>query len=259
MNRIKKTITSLIISRGKKIEKRKFSQPPVYIGGCGRSGTTLLLSILSSHKEIFACPKELNLFFDAEISDNKVLLPMIYRLYRTLIIKKIKSTANRYCEKSPANIQRIEVIDNYHHGQFKLIHIIRDGRDVTLSKHPKNAGQYWVEPSRWVRDVSLGLAYKEHPFVHTIHYEALVKDFEKTISDICEFLDIPLSDEILNWHKFTTVRKNKALYSPIKEISSSSIGKFNKPEDADRVEEFMKNEAAVGLLKRLGYNEAMRR
>lgn len=253
MNIIKKAIVFFIVSRGRRIERRKFSKPPIYIGGCGRSGTTLLLSILSSHKEIFACPKELNLFFDAEISDEKVHLPMIYRLYRTFITVNIKSTAKRYCEKSPANVQRIDTINKYHQGQFKLIHIIRDGRDVTLSKHPKNVGQYWIEPSRWVRDVKLGLAYKEHPAVHTIHYEALVNDFEKTIAGVCDFLDIIVSDEILNWHKHTTVRKNKALYSSIKEISNSSIGKFNKSENEERLREFMKDEEAVGLLEKLGY------
>ncbi len=251
MRPFKRAVTKLIIPIGKRIEKRIFSKAPIYIGGCGRSGTTLLLSILSSHKEIFACPKELNLFHDVEISGKKVHLPMIYRLYRTFITEKIKSTARRYCEKSPANIQRIEAIDTYHQGDFKLIHIIRDGRDVTLSKHPKNEGEYWIEPSRWVRDVSMGLAHKDHPAVYTIHYESLVKDFENTISGVCEFLSIPLSDEILNWHKYTTVRKNKALYSPIKEISSSSIGKYNKPENAERIREFMENEEAVRLLKKI--------
>ncbi len=255
MTPFRKTITSLIIARGKKIELKRFSKAPVYIGGCGRSGTTLLLSILSSHKEIFACPKELNLFFDAEVSGENVTLPMIYRLYRTFITKKIKPTAKRYCEKSPANVQRIEAIDKYHKGKFKLIHIIRDGRDVTLSKHPTKVDQHWVEPKRWVRDVKLGQKFKDHPAVLTIHYEALVSEYEKTIRDICLFLDIHLSEEILHWHKYTTVRKNRALYSPIKELNSASIGNYKRPEHKERLKEFMQNAEAVELLKKLGYEE----
>lgn len=253
MRPFKKTITSFIVARGELIENKRFSKPPVYIGGCGRSGTTLLLSILSSHKDIFACPKELNLFFDAEISGEDVEVPMIYRLYRTFITERIKPTARRYCEKSPANVQRIEAIDKYHKGNFKLIHIIRDGRDVVLSKHPTKIDTHWVEPRRWVRDVTLGLNYKDHPAVHTIHYEKLVSDFEESISGICKFLDIPVSEEILNWHKYTTVRKNRALYSPIQEISSSSIGKYKQEEHQERLKEFMENEKAVELLERLGY------
>ncbi len=253
MTPFKKTITSFIVARGKLIEMKRFPEAPVYIGGCGRSGTTLLLSILSSHKDIFACPKELNLFFDAEISGEKVEVPMIYRLYRTFLTESIKSSAKRYCEKSPANVQRIEAIDKYHKGNFKLIHIIRDGRDVVLSKHPTKIDTHWVEPARWVRDVTLGLASKDHPGVHTIHYENLVNKFEETISGVCRFLDIPLSDEILHWHKNTTVRKNRALYSPIKEISSSSIGKYKLAEHQERLKEFMENKEAVELLEKLGY------
>lgn len=253
MNPVKKAITSIITTRGKLIELKRFSKAPIYIGGCGRSGTTLLLSILSAHKDIFACPRELNLFFDAELKSKNVHLPKIHRLYRTLFFEKIKRSANRYCEKSPANVQRIETIDKYHKGNFRLIHIIRDGRDVVLSKHPTRKDEYWVEPSRWVRDVNMGLASKDHPAIHTIRYEDLINEFEKTIEDICGFLDIPLSNEILNWHQFTTVRKNRALYSPIQQINNSSIGKFAHPEYAERLREFMGDEEAVALLKDLGY------
>ena len=253
MNPVKKAIISVITARGKLIELKSFSTAPIYIGGCGRSGTTLLLSILSAHEEIFACPRELNLFFDAEVIDGDVHLPKIHRLYRTLFFQQIKRSANRYCEKSPANVQRIEVIDKHHKGNFKLIHIIRDGRDVILSKHPTRKEEYWVEPSRWVRDVNMGLAQKDHPGVHTIRYEDLINEFENTIEGICGFLDIPLSNEILNWHQYTTVRKNRALYSPIQQISNSSIGKFTHLENRERLAVFMEDEEAVALLEELGY------
>lgn len=253
MNFLKQAVTSLITAYGKRIESKRFSEVPIYIGGCGRSGTTLLLSILSAHNDIFACPRELNLFFDAEMKEGEVYLPKIHRLYRAIMFTRIKQSAIRYCEKSPANVQRIEAIDTYHQGRFKLIHIIRDGRDVVLSKHPTKKEEYWVEPARWVRDVSLGLEKKDHPCVHTIRYEDLINEFEGTIRRICDFLGIPVSDEILNWHQYTTVRKNRALYSPIQEISSSSIAKYERMENKDRLDEFMENEKAVELLKSLGY------
>lgn len=253
MKFIQKPVTAVITSAGRQIENRRFTRPPIYIGGCGRSGTTLLLSILSSHKEIFACPNELNLFYDFRMEADHIYLPKFYRLYRTFILHKIKKSANRYCEKSPANIQRFEVINQYHKGNFKLIHIIRDGRDVTLSKHPKKRDQYWVEPERWLRDVSMGLQYLDHPNVYTVRYEELVNDFINSITKICKFLEIEVSADILNWHKHTTVRRNRALETPIKEISNQSIGKFKKPVNEQRLNEFMKNDDAVSLLKSLGY------
>lgn len=238
---------------GKRIEQRRFTEVPVYIGGCGRSGTTLLLSILSSHKDIFACPKELNLFDAAKDTGSGIETPKFYRLYRTLLTKRIKPPANRYCEKSPANIRNVELIDKLHQGKFKLIHIVRDGRDVILSKHPRGEGKYWVEPERWISDVTEGIKHLEHPSVLTIRYEDLVERYEKTIESVCRFLEIPLSEEILNWHEYATVRQNNALFSEITKISSSPIGKWQNPENAERVRRLTEKPEAVALLKKFKY------
>jgi hypothetical protein len=238
---------------GKQIERRRFTEAPIYIGGCGRSGTTLLLSILSAHNDIFACPKELNLFDAAEDTESGIVTPKFYRLYRTFLTKKIKPSARRYCEKSPVNIRNVALIDKLHHGKFKLIHIVRDGRDVILSKHPRGEGKYWVEPERWISDVTEGLRFLGHPSVITIRYEDLVEEYEKTIESVCRFLEIPLSEEILNWHEYATVRQNNALFSAITKISSSPIGKWQKQENSERVSRLTEKHEAVALLKKFNY------
>ena len=238
---------------GKKIEQRRFTESPVYIGGCGRSGTTLLLSILSAHNDIYACPRELNLFDGAEESETGIKTPKFYRLYRTILTSRIKSSAKRYCEKSPSNIHSVELIDKLHDGNFKLIHIVRDGRDVILSKHPRGRGRYWVEPERWIMDVSKGLRYIDHPSVFTIRYEDLVGQYKETIESVCHFLGIPVSKEILNWHQFATVRQTNALFNKITEISTAPIGKWQKPENKERVSLLTENSEAVALLKKFRY------
>ncbi|MCF8226894.1 MAG: sulfotransferase [Bacteroidales bacterium] len=252
---MKSLFLPLITLIGKRIEKKKFTSPPVYIGGCGRSGTTLLLSMLSSHPEIFACPRELNIFEDALIDKNGKKKPLFYRLYRTLIFRRIKKTATRYCEKSPSNIKHIELMDKVHAGKFQLIQIIRDGRDVVLSRHPRKKEGFWVEPERWINDVKTGLRYFEHPNVHTLKYEDLVNDFKRTIEDICRFLNIPVSNEILDWHEHATVRQNNALFNEITKIHGSSIGKWKRPENKHRVAQLTKLPEAVKLLKQLKYTE----
>lgn len=250
---MKKLFVPILIFFGRKIEKRRFIGAPIYIGGCGRSGTTLLLSILSSHKEIFACPRELNPFEGAYLSPDGVKAPKFYRLYRTFLTKRIKATATRYCEKSPANIRYIELIDEFHKGHFRMIHIIRDGRDVILSKHPRKENGYWVEPERWVEDVTSGLKYKDHKRVLTIKYEDLVMNFHDCITRICEFLDLAVSDEILNWHRHATVRQNNALFSSIEQINSNSVGKWKNSENEERLKSLTENKDALDLLKKLNY------
>ncbi len=246
-------IVRLLILVGKRIERRRFSDPPVYIGGCGRSGTTLLLSVLSAHKDIFACPSELYLFEGAYKTSSGVVAPKFYRLYRTYLKERIKPTAKRYFEKSPINIRYVPFLDIFHNRNYKLIQIVRDGRDVILSGHPRGQGNFWVEPERWINYVKEGLQYRDHPSVFTIRYEDLVQNFRETIESIYEFLEIPVSKEILNWHQYATVRQNNALYSRITEISSASVGRWCKSEYTERVSQLTNKPEAIALLRKYNY------
>ena len=68
---------------------------PIVVGGCGRSGTTLLLSILGSHSSVGAIDEELYCFY-----------PGPYRIKR--LINAIKDSGfenKRWCEKTPKNIK----------------------------------------------------------------------------------------------------------------------------------------------------------
>lgn len=252
-NPLKKPFLALIIKLGKRKEISRFTDPPILLGGCARSGTTLLLSILSSHEDIFACPREFGAFGPVEERDGELHLARVDRIYRCILFNRVPASARRWCEKTPINIRRIPQIDRYFKGNFRLIQIIRDGRDVIMSRHPLKTGEYWVSPERWVSDVSIGTEFSDHPNVYTIRYEDLINQYDKTIEGICNFLNIPLSERILNWHKNTLVRKTPALYSDIDKLSNRSIGKWKRPEHAQRVKQLTSIPAAVDLLKKYGY------
>lgn len=89
----------------------------------------------------------------------------------------------------------------------------------------------------------------------TIHYERLVEKYEPTIRKICTFIGVPVTREILNWHKYATVRRNRALYSPIEEIKDSSIGRWMASEYRERVERLTSLTEGMKLLSELGYTE----
>jgi hypothetical protein len=241
----KKPFLPLIQLIGTIIESVKLKDPPIIIGGCGRSGTTILLSILSAHKEILACPKELNLFN----SNPK----RIDRLYTFLLKNGIPRKARRWCEKTPRSVRHIKEIDQHFKGKFKYIHIVRDGRDVILSNHPKAPGRYWIEPERWVRDVSAGLEFEHHPSVLLIKYESLILNYDETITTVCEFLDLPVSPEIMNWHNYATVKRNEAYYGKVEKISAASIGKWQDASNTKRVNDLLQIPEALHLLKKLDY------
>lgn len=250
----KKPFLPLITLLGK-LKAKRFKGTPILVGGCARSGTTLLLSIISAHKEIFAFDQELGLFNEVEPDEHGVQQPTrMDRLYRHLLIRKVKDTATRWVEKTPANVRRIDVIENYYKGNFRFIHLVRDGRDVILSKHPKDKQSYWVPPERWIEDVSMGLAYVDHPKVFTVKYEDLVTDFENTIAKLFEFLNLPVSEEVLNWFTHASVKKNVAFDSRrVQELHGSSVGKWRSAKNRARAEELMKYPEAVKLLDQFGY------
>src|SRR6056297_4224217 len=96
-NVFKKIISPLIISLGEKIEKNNFSKPPILIVACPRSGTTMLLSILSAHPHIHAIKRQTYTFDKWENGGQPKPLRMD-RLYRELIIQKIPDSAERWLE-----------------------------------------------------------------------------------------------------------------------------------------------------------------
>ncbi len=250
----KKPFHKIITVAGRRKEKRHFTDEPIYIGGCGRSGTTLLLSMLSAHPDIFACPQELGIFNEIQHhSDGSITPKRIDRLYFTFLKHKIKKSQIRWCEKSPSNVKHIEDIDKWHGGKFKFIHIVRDGRDVVLSKHPTDPNRYWVPPERWINDVSIGLQHIDNPKVHTVRYEDLICNYEDEITKICKFLNLDINDKILNWHEHTTVKSNRAYYGKVKPVFGSSVAKWKDPKYADRVSELTKQKKAQELLSYIGY------
>ncbi|MHA1758745.1 MAG: sulfotransferase family protein [Promethearchaeota archaeon] len=243
-------------------------ETPIIIGGCGRSGTTLLHSILSSHPKIYAIPSETTVFCPTayghlqkplDISKINFNAPFDMKsFYGKCFNQKIPWHCNRWCEKTPRNVLFFKRILEYFGKHIKLINIVRDGRDVILSTHPSNPQKFWINPERWINDVAAGLKFINHPQVFTLRYEDLVLNSKKTIKEMCEFLDINSCQEILDWHKYATYRKDPSLIGEINKLHPESINKWKKPEwknprNQERIANFMKNPQAIKLLQKFGY------
>jgi hypothetical protein len=155
----------------------RFTCPPIVIGGCARSGTTLLLSVLSCHSRIFAiesetfalCPKE-----TAAMPRRSQL--RLDELAQLLERADIPASCWRWCEKTPKNVRFFGPILEAFGQDIRLIHMVRDGRDVVTSVHPRRPEGFWVRRRRWVKDVASGLAFADHPGQAT----SLVRAYSRT-------------------------------------------------------------------------------
>jgi len=244
----------LINTLGRKKLKSTFKEEPIVIGGCARSGTTLLMSVLSAHERIYTFPKEIGAFNSWQETKHGLYPTRIDRLYRNILTHHIPEEATRFCTKAPSNIRHIPEIMDFFNQKVKFIHIVRDARDVLLSKHPDGEDEFWVKPGRWIKDVSEGLAYQNHPKVHTLKYEDLILDYENTMTKLLDFLELDFTDQIKNWHDNTAVRQSNAIFeNEIKDLHQQSIGKWKKEENQEKVNKIMDYKAIPELLTKLNY------
>lgn len=152
----------------------------VFIVGCGHSGTTLLLSILGSHPNIFSIPNETQIGH----TNSKIVFRLFLYIFKVLTITSDKKY---WVEKTPSHIRCIDKIFKWN-PDSKIILIIRDGRDVSCSIKNRT-GDLIGGINRWVNDNNMGREYWNHPCVYTIKYESLIINFKSDISKLLNFID----------------------------------------------------------------------
>ncbi len=208
-----------------------------FIVGASRSGTTLLRLMLDAHPWI-AIPAEAH-FYQAVLAVDTtrpdwvdaVLAAIVgghtwpdYALDADAFERRVRASEPRgpadvvrtfyrmyaarfgkagWGDKFPGNVPSMRGIARML-PEARFIHIIRDGRDVAASLREMwfrpgdsydSCIEYWVETIRTARaEASAGLAYLE------IRYEALVRDPEAVLREVCAFLEIPFAPAMLAYH-----------------------------------------------------------
>src|SRR4051812_25647723 len=79
----------------------EFRKAPIIIGGCPRSGTSLLLTILSAHPNIFTIQEEAWAFYDTH--DMAEFSSFLDRWLWPRIPAGTEAYYHRWCEKTPGN------------------------------------------------------------------------------------------------------------------------------------------------------------
>ncbi|MEJ7875623.1 MAG: sulfotransferase [Solirubrobacterales bacterium] len=109
----------------------------------------------------------------------------------------------RYGDKTPGYIKEMVRIQRAL-PEAHFIHIIRDGRDVSLSHMRMNWGPKTYEESAqlWVDRITK--ARRKAPKVehyHEIHFEDLVRDTEATLRKVCDIIQLDYDPAMLNYHE----------------------------------------------------------
>jgi hypothetical protein len=121
-----------------------------------------------------------------------------YRLYAARFGK------TRWGDKTPVYGANLDLIESLL-PESRFIHLIRDGRDVALSVRP-----LWFRPGDSVEALAADWKARltetrargsrvEH-YLET-RYEALVLDPERTLREICGFIDLPFDARMLTYYE----------------------------------------------------------
>lgn len=207
----------------------KGSERLIFVGGCPRSGTTLVQNMLDSHPDIFGGPEFLHLQ-DVIYLRNKLhrsisvgwidlfgshddLDGHIRALVQNLFLPLADQHGCKYMsEKSPENILVFsELVELFPEAHF--FHVIRDPRAIVSSMGDvyARAKQKQVDIPAFTVNTSSRIAYTSRCFdagfsavkktpdkILTVVYEALVKDPEKESKNMCKFLGLEWNSQMIS-------------------------------------------------------------
>ena len=258
MDRFRQSIEFLRkVDVGALIKYVRLLRKPVFIVGCGRSGTTLMLSLLGAHPSIHSVKKETGIFLHSPISSFRYLdkwwrILKLYHFY--LKYEKVEKESLRLCEKTPRHVRFIPRIRKVFQGNARIIHMVRDGRDVVTSYHP-GENEFHVPISRWVNDVQFARKQEGNQDFLTVRYEDLVLDFTNTLNRVMKFLAEEVHPDQKDYHNKSSVKRHGAFDNGIvRPIESDSINKWKFDSELEkRAKELEADSDAKDLLLHYGY------
>jgi hypothetical protein len=246
----------------------QLTETPFFVLGSPRSGTTLLRFILSSHPRIYIPPETGFIPFlpqkaGAELSLGEVtrVLAQIGRLnrdwddlvedvpafYQALPMPTLEYVLDalyrrkiaehgvvRWGDKTPNYVLYIPLLSKIF-GSAQFVHLIRDGRDATLSAQKKWGAKSWYMDNyyllkNWVRAVEQGRRAG-----HTlgagryleVRYEALVEQPGPVVQRICRFLGEEFLPEMLDHTRLARNQIGPGGHVEVREpISTTSVQRW---------------------------------
>lgn len=263
---------------------------PIFVGGCSRSGTTLLGAMLGSHSKCLCTPESQfksdilgdiqdNAGIDAEQIFNKIEGSWRYTIwdleresvelegndsYADLIMSIVKTygkkvgkpDADIWVDHTPENIKYVaslsEIFTN-----ARYIHLVRDGRAVASSIMSLDWGpnSVFMAAHWWASELAAGLAaesFLDKDRIMRVRYEDLVLRTEETLTKVCQFIEVEYQHEMVKAQGFNVPEYTKNQHSLIGDRPDSGrVDDWLKKLSSREIEIF---ESVTGeLLRYLGY------
>ena len=207
-----KSIKTILI----KLNKLIVSKKNIFIMGCGRSGTTYLLTLMSSYKDTYT------LVDDASVpgEDHFDRFNNINSTKKNRVIKR-SSDSYDYATKIP--------------NQIFILWLVRHPLDVTSSTlyYQGTTHSSYISAERWIREANAlkQMIASKQKNILIIKYEDLINKPDKIQLEIASFCSLKINNLFRNNHlTFTASQDISETMNGIRPPDPSSIGRWKKEE-----------------------------
>ncbi|MDP1794177.1 MAG: sulfotransferase [Acidimicrobiales bacterium] len=190
----------------------RLREPPIFVVGCPRSGTTWVQHLLAAHPAVAGPDKEtamfvaLRGFFDnpglEAVMDHSELVAIVRRFAREVFADYLTAHAphaTRFLEKTPIHADHLDLIATILPEAY-IVGVHRDGRDVVRSlleveagvRDAEGAATAWVTLTRKVSDFT-----RRHPRSRDERYENWLREPDVCAIDVLTWLGLPPDDTVI--------------------------------------------------------------
>jgi hypothetical protein len=248
--------------------------------GCARSGTSILGELIAAHPEVKYIFEAHQIWEIAGTGENgshrltarQATAPVEEQIRQWF--RQQAGTTRLVVEKNPRNVLRVPFIRAIF-PEAKLIHVIRDGRDVACSMVPGCGGTEWqhLKPPSWQEfmrraegPVRCAMAWREIMEIALadladaphlpVRYEDMLRQPRKTADEVMNFLSLDMApvvadfcDRIQNRTAASYQAQHQTQWS--RNDHSERIGRWRENLSSDQ--QRLINKLLAGMLGRLGY------
>ena len=178
----------------------------VHIIGAPRSGTTLMLELMSNGFRFTAISKR-------EVS----LLEYPHGFPEDSTV----------CTKNPQDHRLVSTLIDRDEQQW-FISMVRDPRDIVCSRHGFHPEVYWANLRQWRAWLDNTRPYRTHPRMIEIRYEDLVRSPDEVQQEIAARLPfLPVRNAFSEFHKFAKPSDQSLnAMGDVRPVSDASVGRW---------------------------------
>jgi hypothetical protein len=244
----------------------------IFLVGARRSGTNWLQRIVAAHPAVANIPSETYLFSRGigplterfqHGSPGSHALGVIYMDRRAFLDalrdfcdqgflglgEVLRPGADRICERTPENTTALDLIGDIY-PDARVVHIIRDGRDVarSLANQDWGPGSLRAAAEEWRTSVSRArLDGKNLEHYLEVRYEEMLADPRPHVTELYKWLGLDASAEVVD----AALTEAGVAFNVDPRFPTVAVGKWRETFSADDERTFL--EIGGALLQELGY------